>query len=82
MQAVQVATQVRELRSYRPRGQKNKNIKQQQYCHKFYKAFKNGSHFKKILKKKFAKQDSQRIKEGGQLEPWLNPLRQEKKGAL
>jgi len=30
---------------------KEQNIKQQQYCNKFNKDFKNGSHHQKILKK-------------------------------
>ena len=33
-----------ELRSHICCGQKNKNIKQKQYCNKFNKNFKNGSH--------------------------------------
>ena len=31
---------------------KNQNIKREQYCNKFNKAFKNGPHQKKFLKKK------------------------------
>ena len=31
---------------------KNQNIKREQYCNKVNKAFKNGPHQKKILKKK------------------------------
>ena len=34
---------------------KNQNIKREQYCNKFNKAFKNGPHQKKILKKKKSK---------------------------
>ena len=44
--------QVREIRSHMPRGQKNQNIRQKQYCNKFNKDFKNGPLQKKILKKK------------------------------
>ena len=47
MQGVRVQSLVGELRSHRPRGQKNQNIKKQkQYCDKFNKDFK------KIFKKK------------------------------
>ena len=36
-------------------GPKNQNIKQKQYCNKFYKDFKNGPHQKKkSLKKRLA----------------------------
>ena len=36
------------------RKQKKQNVKQKQYCNKFYKDFKNGPHQKKsILKKEF-----------------------------
>ena len=51
MQGVQVQSLVGELRSPMPRGQKNQNIKQKQYCNKFNKDFKNGPHQKKIYKK-------------------------------
>ena len=51
MQGVQIRSLVGELRSHMPRGQKNKNIKQKQYCSKFNKDFKK-VHIKKIFKKK------------------------------
>ena len=38
-QGVWVQTLVRELRSHMPHDQKNQNIKQKQYCNKFYKDF-------------------------------------------
>ena len=51
MQGVQIRSLVGELRSHMPPGQKNKNIKQKQYCSKFNKDFKK-VHIKKIFKKK------------------------------
>ena len=35
-----------------PHASRPKNVKQKQYCNKFNKAFKNGPHQKKNLKKK------------------------------
>ena len=34
-----------------PRGQKNKYRKQKQYCNKFNKDFKNGSHTENLVRK-------------------------------
>ena len=42
---------VRELGSHMPFGQKNKNMKQKQYCSKFNKDLENGPHQKKKIKK-------------------------------
>ena len=52
MQGVWVRCLVEELRSQVPRShmlplQKKQNIKQRQYCNKFKKDFKDGSHKKK-----------------------------------
>ena len=52
IQGMQVQSLVWELKSHMPRGQKNQNIKQKQYCNKFNKHFKKWSTSKKILKKK------------------------------
>ena len=38
---VQVRSLVGELKSHMPPGQKNQNTKQNQYCNKFNKDFKN-----------------------------------------
>ena len=55
---VPVQSLVRELKSHLPQDQKpkhkrpkNQNVKQEQYCNKFNKDFKNGPHKKKNLKK-------------------------------
>ena len=47
MQGVRVRSLVGELRSHMPCSQKNQNIKQKQYCHKFNKDFKKMVHIKK-----------------------------------
>ena len=47
MQGVQVQCLVRESRFHMPHGQKTQNIKQNQYCNKFNKDFKNSPHQKK-----------------------------------
>ena len=44
---VRVWSLVGELRSHMPRGQKNQNIKQKQYCNKFNKDLKKMVHMKK-----------------------------------
>ena len=49
MEGMRVWSLVGELRSHIPRGPKNQNIKQKQYCNKFDKVFKNGP--QKNLKK-------------------------------
>ena len=49
MEGMRVWSLVGELRSHIPRGPKNQNIKQKQYCNKFDKGFKNGP--QKNLKK-------------------------------
>ena len=51
MQGLWVPSLLRELRSHVPPGQKHQNIKQKQYCNKFYKDFKHGPLKKKIFKK-------------------------------
>ena len=51
MQRFWVQSLVWELRSHRPHGQKNQNIKQEQYCNKFNKDFKKMIHIKKSEKK-------------------------------
>ena len=55
MQGVQVWSLVGELRSHISRGQKSQNKKQKQYCNKFNKHYKNGSHRKKQIKFLFKK---------------------------
>ena len=44
---IQVQALLRELKSHKPHGQKNQNIKQKHYCNKFNKDFKNGVKKKK-----------------------------------
>ena len=51
MEGMRVWSLVGELRSHIPRGPKNQNIKQKQYCNKFDKGFKNGP---QKLKKKYS----------------------------
>ena len=46
---VRIQSQVRELRSHLPRGQKTK--KTQKYCNKFNKDFKNGPREENLFKK-------------------------------
>ena len=54
VQGMWVHSLVGKLIFHMPHGQKNKNIKQKQYCNKFNKDFKNDPHQKKkkIFKKK------------------------------
>ena len=59
MQGVQVWSLVGELRPHMPCGQKNQNIKQEEYCNKLNKDFKNGSHQKKKKNLKKRKTQSQ-----------------------
>ena len=46
-QVVWVQSLLGELRPQMPHGQENQNIEQKQYCNRFNKNFKNGSHQKK-----------------------------------
>ena len=63
MQGVRIQSLVRELRSHLPRGQKKpKNIKQNQYCNKFNKDFKNGPHQKNLKKKKISNKGIQNLR--------------------
>ena len=51
VQGMWVHSLVGKLIFHMPHGQKNKNIKQKQYCNKFNKDCKNGLYEKKSLKK-------------------------------
>ena len=46
---IRVQALLRELKSHKPHGQKNQNIKQKHYCNKFNKDFKNGVKKKKKI---------------------------------